>query len=143
MKPSKNYYIVEPEVAGDLGDDTELDSSVHPPLVTRLHYEFEVWLGDALLESFPCFIVTEAARSAIEATQLTGARFEDLKVTTSDVFDEMYPQRKLPKFSWLQIEGMKGKDDFSLMPDGRLVVSEKALAVLRKLGISHAEVQEA
>jgi hypothetical protein len=143
MTPSKNYYIVEPEVAGDLGDDTEMDRSVHPPWVSKLHYEFEVWLGDALLETFPCFIVTDSARDAIEMAKLTGVRFGDVKVTTSDVFDEMYPQRQLPKFLWLQIEGEKGKDDFGVMPDGRLVVSEKALAVLREVGLSHAEVQAA
>ena len=40
------FHVVEPEVAGALGDRTEMDSSIHPPIVKRLHYEFQGWLGD-------------------------------------------------------------------------------------------------
>src|SRR3954454_10828086 len=53
------YFALEPEVAGQLGDTTMLDTSVHPPVIQRLEYRFDGWLGDDLLESFPCFVVTE------------------------------------------------------------------------------------
>lgn len=46
------YKLIEPEVAGSLGKETELDSSVFPPHVKKLHYEFDGWLGDDILESF-------------------------------------------------------------------------------------------
>ncbi len=143
MKPPDNYYIVEPEVAGGLGDETELDSSVHPPRVYKLHYEFDGWLGDVLLETFPCFIMTDAAKQEIEANRLTGTRFDDVKVTTSEVFAELYPSRMLPKFVWLRIDGTKEKDDFGVMPDGRLVVSQRALDILRQFGIPNANVIKA
>ena len=45
-----NYHIVEPEVAGGVGPHTVMDRRAHPPVVTKLHYEFEVWLGDELLK---------------------------------------------------------------------------------------------
>ena len=55
------YVYIEPEVAGGLGDHTVMDRSVHPPIVSKLHYQMEGWLGDALLESFPVFIVISAS----------------------------------------------------------------------------------
>jgi hypothetical protein len=43
------YFYVEPEVAGGLGERTVMDRSTHPPVVKRLHYQLEGWLGDAIL----------------------------------------------------------------------------------------------
>ena len=40
-----NFYYLEPEVSGGIGDSTILDTSVHPPIVSALEYEFEDWLG--------------------------------------------------------------------------------------------------
>ena len=34
------YFYIQPEVAGGLGKNTVMDRSVHPPIVSRLHYEF-------------------------------------------------------------------------------------------------------
>ena len=137
----KHFYI-EPEVAGGLGKNTVMNRSVHPPIVSKLHYHFDGWLGDVLLETFPCFIVIELAKQKLQAAQLTGARFDEVEVTTSEQFQELYPTRQLPKFVWLRVEGTAGQDDFGTAPDGRLVVSERTLALLRELGISHASSTE-
>jgi len=71
------YYYIEPEVAGGLGNDTVMNRSVHPPVVTKLHYQFDGWLGDVLLESSPCFIVTELAKQKLQDARLTGATFDE------------------------------------------------------------------
>jgi hypothetical protein len=136
------YFYIEPEVAGGLGANTMMDRSLHPPIVTNLHYQFDGWPGDVLLESFPCFVVTECAKQKLQAAQLVGATFEEAEVTTSEQFRELYPNRQLPKFVWLRVEGKPGQDDFGTTPDGRLVVSERALEVLQSLGISQALVTE-
>jgi len=136
-----DYYIVEPEVAGGLGRRTKLDRSVHPPIVHSLHYEFEGWLGDALLETFPVFIVTEVAAETILAARLTGVEFSDLEVTKSEQFDELCHLNRLPNFVWLKPSGVIRNDDFSCANDGRLIVSERALQVLKKVGIDHASVE--
>ena len=33
------FYSLEPEVAGELAEGTVMDTSVHPPIVTSVHYE--------------------------------------------------------------------------------------------------------
>lgn len=135
-----DYFYVEPEVAGSLGANTVMDSSVHPPVVSRLHYQFDGWLGDVLLESFPSFIVTDKAKEKLQEIAATGAQFGEVEITTSDQFKELYPDRQLPGFVWLQISGTAGSDDFGTAADGRLVVSERALDLLKGLALSNAFV---
>ena len=134
------YFSVEPEVAGGIGERTILDVSVHPPIVSKLHYEIEGWPEDAILEGFPVFIVTEAVKRGLIESRLTGAAFAEAEVTTSENFREFYPDRQLPPFVWLKPIGRAGRDDFGTTSKGYLVVSERALDVLRKFGIENALV---
>lgn len=136
------YFYVEPEVAGGLGQNTVINRNVHPPIVSKLHYHFDGWLGNLLLESFPCFIVTESARQKIQSAGFTGIEFDQVEITKSEQFQELYPNRQLPEFVWLKVNGKPGQHDFGIAPDARLVVSERALKVLRELGISQALVTD-
>jgi len=124
------YYLLEPEVAGGLGRNTVLDRTSHPPVVTRLHYEFDGWLGDELLESFPCFIVTQRLRVKIEELGFTGVRFSPVEVTLSTQFKTLYPDREVPQFVWLKVDGEPCKDDLGLATDHRLIVSERTLVAM-------------
>ena len=58
-----------------------LDTTKHPPVVSRLHYEFEGWDGDDIVATFPVTIVTDALANAILEHALTGAEFDDVIVT--------------------------------------------------------------
>ena len=135
------YFYLEPEVAGGIGPNSELHREDGRLVVTRLNYEFDGWLGDALLETTPCFIVTDEARHAIEGAALTGITFSDVEVTRSAVFTDLYGDKVLPHFWWLVVVGQPGTDDFGLDNDLRLVASEQALVALRAVGLAHAEVQ--
>jgi hypothetical protein len=137
-----SFYTVEPEVAGELGPDTEFDRSAQPPVVTRLEYQFTTWLGDALLESTPCFIVTEELAQRIGEASLTGVAFSDVHVSVSSEGEELIRQ-PLPKWRWLKPVGKPHEDDFGLGDDLLLVVSERALGVLRDAGLDHADVEPA
>lgn len=134
-----NYYILDPEVAGGLGKHTGMDNSVHPPIVTKLHYEFDGWLGDDLLQTFPCYIVTEKMGNALTQANLTGFKLAKVEVSQSDIFHDQHPDTTLPKFRWLQITGTAGVDDFGLTPL-QLVLSQKALDVLNQGNITNCEV---
>ena len=139
------FYVIEPEVAGGWGENTIVaDSSVHPPRVTKLHYKFDGWLGDVLLESFPCYIVTEAAKENIKAMAATGVKFDEVEISTSDEFDDVSPGLQLPRFAWLQVAGKAGQDDFGIAPapDFRLVISQRVLDLLKSMGVSNASIKE-
>lgn len=132
------FYFVEPEVAGGFGSRTEIDKTSGKMKVLKLHHEFDGWLGDELLESTPCFIGTERLMNQIKFSRLTGLQFQDVKITTSDQFKDLYPECQLPNFFWFQVVGKPGCEDFGIAKDLRLVVSEKALMVLRLCSINHA-----
>jgi hypothetical protein len=140
---SKERWVVSPEVAGELGDDTRLDSSVHPPKVYRFHHRFEGWLGDELLEAFPCFLVSSDLAKALEEERLVGFSLGEVQVSVSPEFQELYPGCVLPEFRWLKITGENRDADFRLTSDFRLEVSSKALKVLRKFRIAHAAIDAA
>ncbi|MGA2125003.1 MAG: hypothetical protein ABSG76_02520 [Xanthobacteraceae bacterium] len=136
------YFYVEPEVAGNFGEHIVLDTSTHPPIVHKLHYKFDGWLGDAILETFPCFIVTVDLSDAIEQTKLTGVRFASVEISTSELFQGFYPGRQLPSFRWMQVHGRAGAHDFGVSPQFILIVSARALDLLRRFGLEHAEVRD-
>jgi len=134
------FYQVEPDVAGGLGEHTVLDPGTHPPRIDRLHYEFEDWSGDALVTSFPCFLVTRQGKEKLEFLGATGVVFDDVEVSTSDIFKELKPGFELPEFLWMKIVGEAGRDDFGIGPDFYLIVSERALNALREIGLREAIV---
>jgi hypothetical protein len=137
-----SYYLLEPEVAGELGDDTVMDTSVHPPVVSRLQYVILGWLGDELLESTPCFIVTEHLAGLISAAGLSGYRFAEVDVVLSEDDEElMEGPTELPKWQWLQLTGRPEVDDFGASANGSLVVSERALGVLRQGTLEHCDIE--
>ncbi|ESZ22363.1 hypothetical protein [Mesorhizobium sp. L2C084A000] len=135
------YYYLEPEVSGGFGDNIILDASVHPPLITRLHYEFDGWLGDSMVASFPCYLVTDDVAEKILKSEFSGVTFDKVEVTTSELFEEMQPDQKLPPFVWLKVKGDAGRDDFGMAKDLRLVVSERVLDALKPSGISNALIE--
>ena len=136
------YYQLEPEVAGGIGEHSVIDRSSGKVVVRKLHYEFDGWGGDELLESTPCFIVSERLAREIERAQLTGVSFDEVQVTTSDQFKVLYPNRQIPKFIWLKVGGEAGRDDFGIAPGLLLVVSKRAYDLLRTFGVSNALVTD-
>ncbi|EBG5296072.1 hypothetical protein EVG59_11800 [Salmonella enterica subsp. enterica serovar Dortmund] len=66
------FKYIEPEVAGGFGEATTLDISMHPPIVFTLEHSFDGWLGDCIMETFPCFVITAKAKVLIESLNLSG-----------------------------------------------------------------------
>ena len=139
---SAGYYILSPEVAGGLGERTVMDSSVHPPRVQQLHYEMEGWLGDDLLESFPCFIVTARVKDALIGIHASGCTFDSVEISKSPTFEELYPGRQMPSFFWLKIHGRAGAHDLGLSEDHRLVASKRVLDLLKSLDLANCDMAE-
>ncbi len=52
----------------------------------RLEYDFMGWQGDELLNTHPCFIVTESLKNDIILNGLTGVIFNNIAMTFSDNF---------------------------------------------------------
>jgi hypothetical protein len=136
------YFELEPEVAGGFGPMTTGNLRARPPQLEKFNYEFDVWLGDPLLEAVSTFIVTDRLKERLIDARASGAAFGDVEVTKAGIFLDMNGDRPLPAFSWLQISGRAGTDDFGLSSSGLLVVSERIMKLLSAFGLHHCEVSK-
>lgn len=125
-----------------MGEGTQANTTIHPPEVTKLIYEFEGWSGDSIVTSFPCYIITEELARSLTQTRLSGYKLARCEVTKSETFNELYPNRTLPFFVWLKVVGESGIDDFGIGNDLRLVVSDVALSVLKEHSLHECEIEE-
>jgi hypothetical protein len=125
-----DYFELRPEVPGELGPKTVMDTRVHPPKVSVLHFIFDGWLGDHLVESFPCFLVTESLARSFEEASLTGFELGDVNIERDDQLDELESDLKIPSFLWLKIVGEIDQDDFFITERYYLGVSKRALDLI-------------
>lgn len=141
-------YLIEPEIAGGLGENTIYDNydavfaRRERPKISHLHYEFDGWLSDEILESTPCFIVTESLANDFVNCKLKGFKLSDVEISKSQQFKDLYPNLTLPKFKRIipcgkvivennTCKGWNG-DDFSQTQDDSLVITKGALDCIKK-----------
>ena len=136
------YYSLKPEVAGGWGPITVADTRVHPPVVKKLNYEFDGWLGDDILETFPCYIITKRLSDLLTVSPLTGYEIDDVVISYSETFMELYPNKKMPTFFWLKIIGAAGIEDFGAENNNRLVVSETVMNLLARVQIKYCDISD-
>lgn len=151
-----DLYMLEPEVAGEIGENTEYDNfddvkyKGSKPEISKLHFVFSGWLGDDILESTPCFIVTDKLKKEIEKSKLRGYEFQDVEILLSDEFIEFYPDRDIPQFKRLIPKGsvvVEGEtyttwtgDDFNFSDKSYLVVSQRALNLLKQFNVDNCDL---
>lgn len=149
-------YMLEPEVAGELGENTIYDNYDDvryrgaKPEISKLHFIFSGWLGDDIIESTPCFIVTEQLKTEIEKSMLRGYEFQDVEISLSDEFIEIYPDRDIPQFKRLIPKGsvvVEGEtystwsgEDFNFSDKSYLVVSQRALNILKEFNMDNCDL---
>jgi len=144
-------FRLEPEVAGEIGENSIINYERGMiKEVKFLNYVFTGWLGDELLTSHPCFIVSENIVEDILKSNLKGYKFEDVEISVSDEFKEIYRDRYIPNFKRLIPLGkvvvcdekiiQSSRDDFCLEDDVELVVSYSALEMLKKYKINNCEI---
>jgi hypothetical protein len=124
------YYVVSPEVPGQLGERTVLDRSGERLRVTHLEYAFDGWLGDELITSHPAFAATRSLAGKFAEAGLSGLLLRAMEVSRSEQFDELHPDRELPEFVELVVTGEAGVDDFGINEENDLVLSRTALEIL-------------
>ncbi|MGM7684691.1 hypothetical protein ACSVDA_21525 [Cytobacillus sp. Hm23] len=150
-------YFIEPEVAGGLGENTQFGNSDDVDRmgvsgkVKFLHYKFDGWLGDELLESTPCFIIASTLQEELINSGLDDFNTEECAVSKSELFDELYPNREIPSFhrflpkGTIQVKNGYSEQwsghHFSLSQKAELVVTEEAVLILKKF-LKHVDIDE-
>lgn len=131
------YYVLEPEVAGQLGNKSKLvyeEGRVKE--VIFLEYVFLGWLGDELLNTTSCYIITKSLKNDVIKQGLTGFEIDRVKISFSREYFELGGSIFIPKFVRLKPlesyeENMSNlTKDFYYNKYKNLVVSERALKVI-------------
>jgi len=139
-----NYYVLYPEVAGEIGENSILTyENGRIKEVDYLDYCFMGWLGDELLTQTPCYIVSKNLQQDIIRANLTGASFCDITVSFSEEFEELYEENRefidnMPEFVMLICKKLSINDnnnmnyDFYFSKNHELIVSENAMNIISK-----------
>ncbi|CAM4311373.1 hypothetical protein TU52_18515 [Bacillus cereus] len=151
-----NLYLLSPEVAGGHGEKTiyskekNIGTEGVSGKVQFLHYEFYGWLGDDLLESTPCFIVSEKLKNALLSSELKGFKLEECLISLSEEFLELYPDKELSNFWRLIPLGTVNHENgnysewsghqFCLTTRGDLIVTEEVLSFLKSFTLKYCDI---
>jgi hypothetical protein len=135
------YLGLEPEVPGELGKQTRLDATMHPPRVDLFHLDFTNWGGDDLVECFPCFAVTPALAAALRASGFTGFSLVPMVTTMNPVQAELRPGTVVPPFERFMVSGRAGKDDAGTDARHVLVISDRLWSLLAGFAMNHCETE--
>lgn len=144
---------LEPEVPGQIGNNsiiTYKDGRIDE--IKFLHFVFDGWLGDDLVTTYPCYLVSEKLEHALASSDRTGFVFEHAEISVSRTYKQLYPDRIIPNFKRLMMQGtVLFKDseywewsghDICRGNKGGLVVTEKAYELMKQFNINHCEITE-
>jgi hypothetical protein len=134
-------YRLEPHVAGELGEASELDPSVHPPIVTAVEYLLDAPDPDDLIESFPIFLVSAALATRLDTAGLTGFVLRNASVRPSSEYLATYGEVPHSKYRWMRLHGDSPTADAWLDGEHRLCVSDRMMAVLRSHRLARCIVE--
>ena len=151
-------FVIEPEVAGEIGESTiyenydAITTKGERPIISHLHFVFMGRLGDDILEVTPCFLISEKLKQAIEKSELKGYKFQNIEISLSEEYEEMYPDREKPCFYRLLPQGTISVQDemysnwdnmdFCVTEKSYLVLSEKAINILNCFRLDNADITE-
>jgi hypothetical protein len=134
------HYMLRPEVPGELGEKTIMDSSVHPPIIKELHIIFKGWLEDDIVKCFPVFLVTERLAMRLSESGFTGFELRECIIQSSEELEVLQPETQLPKFLWLNILSKNANTDFYINEKFKLTVSENAFELLKKFNLKYCQI---
>jgi hypothetical protein len=109
------YTLASVPALGELGPATEVErrdvcpvcGRQPPEQIRSVEFVFDSWSGEDLVTAMGVRVASERLRGAVERAGVTGAEFEDVKVSKSDYFElgeDAYAQ-ELPRFYRLEVLG--------------------------------------
>lgn len=140
------FFSLGPEAAGELGADTIGNTKERPHRIERLHLELTFWPEDELIDAYT-YVCTKRLAEVLSASMLTGFEIGKIyEISRGDQFEvsaNSHKSAQLPEFVWFKVYGKAGVDDFGLVQGPcalPLVVSERALQVLKTGALNHCKV---
>ena len=104
---------------------------------------FDTWLGDDLVSAHPLLLVTTRLKDALlQLNRPTGFSFALARTTRSPFFERHDPDRALPTFWSVRVDGQPGVDDLGLGQGGSVVASDRVVEVMGRFSLRHATLSQ-
>lgn len=122
-------------------DDQTINENKDTQTVENIGIMIDFWPADDLFSIAPLFFVTERLRSILKSKKFPELEFKKItRIVRGSNFVANFPDAELPDWYWeIKINGNIGVDDFSVWQNSFLIVSERALHLLRDNHVTHAE----
>jgi hypothetical protein len=128
-------YSLDPQVAGELGEGSVLDTTVHPPVVTEVDYVLDQPEADELIQSFPVFLVSSGLADRFQSAGLTGFTLEEATTRPSFEYLSAFGQAPHREYRWLRVHGTE-QDDCWIDSSAMLCVSDRMMEILNSATLS-------
>jgi hypothetical protein len=120
------FYFVQLPVFGQMGPKTEMDSTVHPPIVQKLHCLLDSIPKSELWRVFPCIIVGLDLAENLRRSGCSGFNIREAIFDPGDAFLHIHGKAtRVPELHWCLITGTAYTDDLGLAEGSKLIVSER------------------
>lgn len=145
------FFVLKPQVDGHFGRNSVfIDESARPPKIEKLHFVLDSFSGDDIITTIGTYVVTKRLADLLKTAKpsITGIAFDQVEISKSDEYywsqkeGFSYAPKQLPEFVWLKIDGKPGVDDFAKPGSYGLVVSERALNILKSLNLQLCDIED-
>jgi hypothetical protein len=109
------FFQLDPEVPGNEGPGTivanmpQLQAGLaFVPEIKHLEFQFDAWLGNDIVQTSPCYLVSDVLAEAMKQSELLGYRLQAITVSTTDVLDRWQSEmveRPIPPFVRILMDG--------------------------------------
>jgi hypothetical protein len=129
------FFVIEPEASGR--PEGTPAAGEGPSCI------FDTWLGDDVVSAHPLLLVTTDVRDALlELNQPTGFTVVRARTMRSAFFERHSPDRQLPTFWSVEVQGRPGVDDLGIGPGGSFVASARVVEALDRFSLKHATLTQ-
>lgn len=136
------FHRIAPQRPCDIWTYSEFEPGpAYPRRFRRVVFAYDFPTKDCLFNDSPYYFIISEAGSALSALGLSGAGRQPVETRVSDAYTQSYGTPTwVPEVEQLIVTGSAGEDDFGLQGRVTLIVSDRALALLRQHGLAHAQI---
>lgn len=131
-------FILNADVPGEMGTNTFTDHRFSPFKVYHLHFVFDSYPDD-IFTSFPVYVVSENLLNKILDLGFSGVDNPRL-ITYSEREDYFSEEHTSQNYFMIDVSTDKDKDFFIDIDINKLVVTDRALTLLKQYRIKFAEI---
>lgn len=131
-------FILNVDVPGEMGTNTFTDHRFSPFKVYHLHFIFDSYPDD-IFTSFPVYVVSENLLNKILDLGFSGIDNPRL-ITYSEREDYFSEEHTSQNYFMIDVSTDKDKDFFIDIDINKLVVTDRALTLLKQYRIKFAEI---